>query len=125
MRSVMDPIDRARLPSRDVATRLKALRPGARSSKDDVDSAKGIKPGRADYQAVKATLHERLIDEIGERRLLDSDDAGVAAAVQDFAARTIESEAILLNDAERVRLAEELTDETIGMECRSRWSPYH
>src|SRR5437867_3102022 len=115
MRSVMDPIDRGRLPSRDVATRLKALRPGARSSKDDLDSAKGIKPGRADYQAVKATLHERLIDEIGERRLLDSDDAGVAAAVQDFAARAIESEAILLNDAERVRLAEELTDETIGM----------
>ena len=39
----------------------------------------------------------------------------MAAAVQDFAARALASEDIALNDAERVRLAEELTDETIGM----------
>jgi hypothetical protein len=64
---------------------------------------------------VKAALQERLLDEIGERGLLENDDADVAAAVQDFAARAIASEDVALNDAERVRLAEELTDETIGM----------
>jgi pilus assembly protein CpaF len=35
--------------------------------------------------------------------------------VQDFAARALASEDVALNEAERVRLAEELTDETIGM----------
>jgi pilus assembly protein CpaF len=39
----------------------------------------------------------------------------MAAAVQEFAERAIESEEVGLNQAERVRLAEELTDETIGM----------
>ena len=64
---------------------------------------------------MKAALQERLLDEIGERGLLENDGADVAAAVQDFAARAIASEDVALNDAERVRLAEELTDETIGM----------
>ena len=114
-------IDRRRLArslSTDAAARLKTVagRPGLRLTKEEPDAAaRVLKPGRADYQAVKAALHERLLDEIGERRLLDSDSADVAAAVQEFAARAIESEDVPLNDAERVRLAEELTDETIGM----------
>src|SRR5262245_6500182 len=117
----MDPVDRSRLNrpvSTEAAARLKALagKPAHRVAKDDADpAAKANKPGRADYMAVKAALHERLLDEIGERQLLDGDDADVAAAVQEFAARAIESELVPLNEAERVRLAEELTDETIGM----------
>jgi pilus assembly protein CpaF len=39
----------------------------------------------------------------------------VAAAVHEFAARAIASEDVGLNEVERIRLAEELTDETIGM----------
>src|SRR5215470_19407190 len=93
-----------------------AGKPGVRLTRDDVDpAAKAVKGARTDYLAVKAALHERLLDEIGERGLLDGDDTDVAAAVQEFAARAIESEEIALNEAERVRLAEELTDETIGM----------
>src|SRR5215470_16317723 len=93
-----------------------AGKPGVRLTRDDVDpAAKAVKGARTDYLAVKAALHERLLDEIGERGLLDGDDTDVAAAVQEFAARAIESEAVPLNEAERVRLAEELTDETIGM----------
>jgi pilus assembly protein CpaF len=114
----VDAIDRRRLGralSTDAAGRLKALagRSGQRVAKEESDAA--AKPGRTDYQAVKAALHERLLDEIGERGLLDGEDTDVAAAVQEFAARAIESEAVPLNEAERVRLAEELTDETIGM----------
>ena len=113
-------LDRRRLLrplTSDAAARLKTVtgRPGMRTAKEDGDAAKAGKPGRADYLAVKATLHERLLDEIGERGLLEGDGADVAAAVQDFAARTIASEDVMLNEAERVRLAEELTDETIGM----------
>jgi pilus assembly protein CpaF len=113
-------IDRRKLLrslSSDAAARLKnvASRSGVRLTNDEPDAAAKAKGGRTDYLAVKAALHERLLDEIGERRLLDSDSADVAAAVQEFAARAIQSEDIALNDAERVRLAEELTDETIGM----------
>jgi pilus assembly protein CpaF len=112
-------IDRRMLSRRtsDAAARLKSVAARAgRLPTDDADAApKAAKPGRSDYLAVKAALQERLLDEIGERGLLENDGADVAAAVQDFAARAIASEEVGLNEAERVRLAEELTDETIGM----------
>ena len=117
-----DPADRRRLlrsPAADAAARLRSAagrsaRPGAAGDEGD-PSTRAARPGRADYLTVKAELHERLLEEFGERRLLDSDGADVVAAVRDFAARTIASEDIPLNEAERERLAEELTDETIGM----------
>ena len=115
----MTDIDRRRLSrlSSDAAARLKtvAARAGRLTNDEAAPEVKGNKPGRADYLAVKAALQERLLDEIGQRGLLESDGADVAAAVQDFAARAIASEDVGLNEAERVRLAEELTDETIGM----------
>jgi pilus assembly protein CpaF len=103
--------------STDAAARLRTVvSRGGRPSSPEADAAATPgKPGRADYLAVKAALHERLLDEIGERGLLESEGADVAAAVREFAARAIESEDIPLNEAERLRLAEELTDETIGM----------
>jgi len=117
--SHINAIDRRRLlrPSADAAARLKhvAARAGRLTSEDADPAAKVSKPGRSDYLAVKAALQERLLDEIGERGLLESDGADVAGAVQDFAARAIASEGVALNEAERIRLAEELTDETIGM----------
>ncbi len=117
----MNEIDRRRLarPTADIASRLKnsSSRSAGRTAGEDADlgTAKPSKPGRADYLSVKAALQERLLDEIGERGLLESDGADVATAVKEFAARAIASEDIPLNEAERVRLAEELTDETIGM----------
>ena len=80
--------------SNDAAERLKTI--AARSNRpvtsDEPEAAiKTGKPGRSDYLAVKAALQERLLDEIGERGLLESDGADVAAAVQEFAARAIES----------------------------------
>ena len=113
-------IDRSRFvrQSDDLAARLKTV--AARSARTpteeaDPNPAKAAKPGRTDYLTVKASLQERLLEEIGQRGLLESDGADVAAAVKDFAARAIASEDIALNEAERDRLAEELTDETIGM----------
>jgi pilus assembly protein CpaF len=81
---------------------------------EDTQSGGKLK-SRADYLTVKAALQEKLIQEIGERRLVDNDDKDLTLAVQEFAARAVESENIALNEAERHRLAEELTDETIGM----------
>ena len=103
--------------SADAAARLRTMasKGAARPAGQDTETSATGKPGRADYLAVKAALHERLLDEIGERGLLETDDVDVATAVREFAARAIASEDIALNDAERMRLAEELTDETIGM----------
>ena len=49
----------------------------------------------------RGRIPQALLDEIGERGLLDSDNADVAAAVQEFAARAIGSETVALNEAER------------------------
>src|SRR5258705_9566146 len=116
----MSPIDRRQLPrlSTDAAARLRAVaaRTGRVTQGEEVDTpAKPSKAPKTDYLAVKAALQERLLDEIGERGLLESEGADVATAVQEFAARALASEDVALNEAERVRLAEELTDETIGM----------
>jgi len=112
-------IDRRRLTrlSTDAAARLKtaAARTGRGPGEDADHGPRATKAGRADYLAVKAALQERLLDEIGERGLLESDSVDVAAAVHEFAARAVASEDVALNEAERTRLAEELTDETIGM----------
>ena len=113
--------DRRRLirpVSHEAAARLKSMagKAGHRPNKDEPEP--GTKPkysGRMDYLAVKAALHERLLDEIGERRLLDSEGTDLTTAVREFAARAIASEDVPLNETERVRLAEELTDETIGL----------
>ena len=118
----MNPINRRQLSrlSPDASARLRAVAARAgRATGEEADpaapAAKAAKSPRTDYLAVKAALQEKLLDEIGERGLLESEGADVAAAVQDFAARALASEDVALNEAERVRLAEELTDETIGM----------
>jgi len=117
--SHVNAIDRRRLSrtSADAAARLKTVAArGGRLAGDEADPAVKIgKPGRSDYLTVKAALQARLLDEIGERGLLENDGVDVAAAVHEFAARAIASEDVGLNEAERIRLAEELTDETIGM----------
>ena len=117
--SHVNAIDRRRLSrtSADAAARLKTVAArGGRLAGEEADPAVKIgKPGRSDYLTVKAALQARLLDEIGERGLLENDGVDVAAAVHEFAARAIASEDVGLNEAERIRLAEELTDETIGM----------
>ena len=86
----MNEFDRSRLArsSVDIAARLKtvAAKTGRLPAEETGSTAKAGKPGRADYLTVKAMLQERLLDEIGERGLLESEGADVAAAVKEFAA---------------------------------------
>jgi pilus assembly protein CpaF len=100
--------------TREAANRVKSVTTPQRAAEGDEDSAGDRRIGRADYQTIKATLQDRLLEEIGERNLFNADSQDVVAAVQDFAARAVESD-VLLNETERTRLAEELTEETIGM----------
>jgi pilus assembly protein CpaF len=101
--------------SRQPAARLRANAPTpAAAPLGDRAEAEPLR-SRSGYLAVKAVLQERLVDEIEKRNLLMTEGQDVAAAVKDFAARAVESDEIPLNDVERARLAEELTDETLGM----------
>lgn len=71
--------------------------------------------GRTNYATIKGTLQERLLDEIGERNLLNAGDDVVADAVREFVDRVLQEEDLALNQGERERLADELTDETLGV----------
>jgi pilus assembly protein CpaF len=113
-------IDRRRLSrslSAEAAARMKASTgpQGRQTAREELEVNARARLGRADYVAVKAALQDRLLDEMEQRNLLQGEGDDIAAAVQEFAARAIESENVPLNEQERVRLAEELTDETIGM----------
>jgi len=68
-----------------------------------------------DYHSVKASLHERLLDEIGEKNLLGASEEAVSEAVAQFVARVLESEELPLNEDERARLSDELVEETMGI----------
>ena len=68
-----------------------------------------------DYLSVKAGLHERLLDEIGEKNLLGASEEAVSEAVAQFVARVLESEDLPLNEEERARLSDELVEETMGI----------
>jgi pilus assembly protein CpaF len=103
-----------RAMSTDPAGRLRAITKHQAPVGGDEEPPIERRLGRADYLTVKAALQDQLLEEIGERNLLNAESEDVAAAVKEFAARAADSD-IPLNDAERIRLAEELTDETIGM----------
>lgn len=68
-----------------------------------------------DFLSIKADLHERLIDEIGEKNLLGSGEEAVERAVKEFVERILREEELPLNTHERERLADELVEETLGV----------
>jgi pilus assembly protein CpaF len=119
------------LPSNNARMRLarKSLevpRDRLRSSRDQKESARGgasaeptIAPKRArsrnvEYQSIKGTLHERLIDEMNEQDLLARPDEELESFVNEFVTGVLENEEWPLNESERRRLAEDLIEETLG-----------
>jgi pilus assembly protein CpaF len=56
-----------------------------------------------------------LLDEIGEKSLYGTGEETIARAVQEFVQRVLQTEDIPLNQSERERLADELTQETLGV----------
>jgi len=86
-----------------------------RRKPEDADTTADLHHGRADYVAVKAHLLARLLDDIGDRKLLAEDEESVKRVVKDFVNRVLSQEEFPLNEAERDRLADDLTDETLGV----------
>jgi pilus assembly protein CpaF len=102
----------------DAAVRLRAARKRIRPHRAPDDSnaqSESVSAGRADYAKIKSTLQERLLEDIEKRDMLGRSDEEVASAVEDFTSRVLEFENVPLNEAERARLAEELTEETLGL----------
>jgi len=71
--------------------------------------------GQADYHIVKGKLQELLLDEIENRQLLGLGDEALTTAVREFVEHALAAEDVLLNDAERRRLGEDLIEETLGV----------
>jgi pilus assembly protein CpaF len=116
-----DDAGRARLRrslTSDAAARIRvaAKRPVFYQLGDEVEAvAQAARHKQADYAAVKGALQERLLSEMGDQAVLSRREGDVAEAVQQFVERVLESENVPLNEQERNRLAEELTEETIGL----------
>ena len=68
-----------------------------------------------DYPSIKSRLHGRLLDEIGSRDLYGGGEDAIRQAVEDFVARVLATEDLPLNNEERERLSDELTQETLGV----------
>jgi len=121
------PIDRDAVRARftrnlntDVAARLKKDRddtadPTPRAAREVDAPVVGSRTPNVDFLSIKARLHSRLLDEIGERAIYGTGEEAIARAVQDFVMRVLQTEDIPLNATERERLAEELTQETLGL----------
>ncbi|MEM9826477.1 MAG: CpaF family protein [Planctomycetota bacterium] len=95
------------------AERVRLKKPISVSAADD--SPTEAAPSVADYQSVKALLHERLLDEINEEDLIGESEEALADKVQQFAERTLAEEDLPLNAEERSRLADDLQEETLGV----------
>jgi pilus assembly protein CpaF len=72
-------------------------------------------PSTSDYTSVKAALHQRLLDELDRGNLLTAGDEALGQAVRAFTERVLANEDLPLNDAERTRIADDLTEETLGV----------
>ena len=71
-----------------------------------------------DYVSVKAALQERVIDEMQRRNLLGAGEDVLTAAVGELVHEVIASEDLLINEAERGHLAEELVEASHALSSR-------
>ncbi|TWT93523.1 CpaF family protein [Neorhodopirellula pilleata] len=69
----------------------------------------------ADYVTVKTGLHQRLLDLLNETRFVGASDDVLESAVKDFVEQILENEDLPLNAAEQRQLADDLTEETLGV----------
>lgn len=108
----------SRLLSREALERLRA-QPRAAPARPGLEEGKKAEPAEppdpSDFLAVKGTLQERLLEELGERNVFGLTEGEITVAIQEFSARVLANENLPLNEEERRRLSEELIEETIGL----------
>ncbi len=99
--------------------RLRSSRTPDDSSRNapSVDATKPAKrrvSRNVEYQSIKGSLHERLIDQMNEQGMLTRPDEELEQFVSEFVAGVLENEEMPLNELERRRLGEDLLEETLG-----------
>lgn len=94
-----------------------ANRPGSTSNTNKARSAQESPPQVTpnDYIAVKASLQERVIEEMQERNLLGASEEVMSAAVEDFIRGVLQTEDLPITESERDHLARELIEEALGV----------
>lgn len=112
------PEDRERVRSwgRKNPIALRARGPvGSPRSRDSSRTPAGSATPATGYQAIKADLQRRLLEEISDHDALEDSDEVLVARVEGFVSRVLETEQLPLNRVERDRLADELREETTGV----------
>lgn len=70
----------------------------------------------SDYLSVKMQVHQRLLEELDKKGLLrETEESVLKEAVESFVREVIENDDFPLNKEEATRLADEVTEETIGV----------
>ena len=69
----------------------------------------------ADYQTVKANLHERLIDALNTSDLLSESEEVLEEFVEAFVDARLDEESLPLNEEEQRRIVDDLKEETLGV----------
>ncbi len=96
------------------ATRLRSNKPKPRE--ESRTEPEPVVVGRgSEFHSIKGELHQRLLDELDQRKLLSAREEQLTAAVEEFVARVLATEILPLNDAERKRLVDDLLEETLGV----------
>ena len=104
----------SRSVSNPIAARLRDQTASPKRGKPDAASSEP-EPAKSGYVSIKADLQKRLLAEIGEKNLVSLGEEGIARFVEEFVSRVLEQENLPINEMERSKLAEELTDETLGV----------
>lgn len=71
--------------------------------------------GGAEHNSVKGVLHQRLLDELDRRNLLNAGEETLADFVETFVDEALASEDLPLNEDERRRLVDDLLEEILGV----------
>jgi len=89
----------------------------ARKAGSEDSSGFGSRAGdsASDYVSVKSSLHGRLLNEVEKSGLLTASEDEIKSFVHRFVERVLATESLPLNEVERRRLAQDLTEETLGV----------
>jgi len=117
-----DTTSRDRLSGTDLrlpTDRLARAKPAGVATPASADRSAGYVPltpaGLTSFLAVKAALHQRLLNELDDQKMLGSTEIELGEAVRSFVTRVLETEDFPLSDGERDQLTDDLLEETLGV----------
>ena len=91
--------------------------PARRASQQSFDAPSVTDPvsGNTSLAAIKAVLHQNLLEDLDRRERMTADEDELSELVAEFVGETLASQDWPLNQAERRQLVDDLIEETIGV----------